>query len=101
LSDRRAFSSTFGLVAPVGFIECQAPASVLLERAARRADDPRRVSDADAAVVRRELGSFEPLDEVSADAHVALRADRPVGQVVGDVDAVLDRRLEHRGRDAT
>jgi hypothetical protein len=42
---------------------------------------------------RREQSSWEPLDEVSADAHVALRTDRPIEQITGDVLALLDRRL--------
>jgi predicted kinase len=78
---------------PLLYIECQAPRAVLAERAAHRERDPQRVSDADAAVVRQELGSWEPLDEVPGSAHVALRTDRPLEQVLGDVLALLDQRL--------
>jgi predicted kinase len=78
---------------PLLYIECQAPRAVLAERAARRERDPQRVSDADVAVVRRELESWEPLDEVAANGHLALRTDRPLEQVLGDVLALLDQRL--------
>jgi hypothetical protein len=55
--------------------------------------DPQPVSDADVAVVLREQQKWEPLDEVPANAHLALRTDRPLDQTVGDVLALLDRRL--------
>jgi aminoglycoside phosphotransferase family enzyme/predicted kinase len=92
-ADREAFCSALGDVVSLLFIECQAPRTVLAERAARRGRDPHRVSDADPAVVLRELDSWEPLEEVPAGAHLALRTDRPVAQVAGDVLALLDRRL--------
>jgi predicted kinase len=93
-ADRRSFTSALAAAAPLVFIECQAPAAILAERAARREHDPGRVSDADADVVLRELGAWEPLDEVPAGAHFALRTDRPIEQIVADVLALLDRRLQ-------
>jgi uncharacterized protein len=94
LADRRAFAAAAGATGtPTLFIECQAARAVLAERAARRETSPRRVSDADAAVVRREQQTWEPLDEVPASAHLALRTDRPLDHVLGDVLALLDRRL--------
>lgn len=92
LVDREAFASTFGRAAPLLFVECQAPGAVLARRAARRDRDPDRVSDADAAVVRREAGSWEPLDEVPARGHVALRTDRELREIVDDLLALVDRR---------
>jgi predicted kinase len=91
--DRRAFGAAFASAARVLFIECDAPSAVLAARAARRERDHQRISDADPAVVQREQHSWEPLDEVPADAHLALRSDRPVEEIVGDVLALLDRRL--------
>lgn len=91
--DREAFASRFRGAAPMLFIECQAPRVVLAERAARRARDPQRVSDADVAVTLREQQAWEPLDELPAAAHIVLRTDRDVDQIVGDVLALLDRRL--------
>jgi aminoglycoside phosphotransferase family enzyme/predicted kinase len=91
LADRQAFTSALGAAAPL-FIECQAPRAILAERAACRGSDPHRVS---------ELGSWEPLDEVAATAHLALRTDRPLEHIVGDVLALLDRRLLDRAWSAT
>ncbi len=93
LADRRTFAAEFDSAAPLIFIECQAPRAVLARRAARREQDRERVSDADPAIVLRELGSWEPLDEVRASAHLALRTDRPIEEILGDVIALLDRRL--------
>jgi uncharacterized protein len=92
LADRRAFSAALDGAAPVLFIECQAPPAVLAQRAAERAPDPRRVSDADVAVALREQRAWEPLDELPAARHIALRTDRDLEQVVGDALALLDRR---------
>ena len=91
--DRQAFAASFGRAAPVLFIESAAPRSVLIERAARRTPDRNRVSDADVSVVLREQQAWEPLDEVPGSAHLTLRTDRSIREIVGDVLALLDRRL--------
>jgi hypothetical protein len=44
-------------------------------------------------VVMRELESWEPLDEVPAEAHVALRTDRSLDDELEDLLALLDRRV--------
>ena len=93
LADRRSFAAEFNAAAPVVFVECMAPPGVLAERARLRAHDRERVSDADVAIVMCEQHAWEPLDEVPAGAHMALRSDRPVEQIVSDVLALLDRRL--------
>jgi aminoglycoside phosphotransferase family enzyme/predicted kinase len=100
LADRDAFRSAFGSRAPLLFIECQAPGRVLVERAARRDRQRERTSDADVAVVARERGKWEPLDEVPAGGHLVVRTDRPLEEIVGDVLALFDRRLAnlHLGR---
>lgn len=92
-SDRQTFAHAFAQDGAVLFIECQAPRSVLERRAAHRESDPKRVSDADATVALRGQREWEPLDEVAASAHLAVRTDRDLEQVVGDVLALLDRRL--------
>jgi uncharacterized protein len=97
LVDRQAFAATFADAAPVLFIECDAPRSVLVERAARRVRSRNRVSDADVSIVLREQHAWEPLDEVPGSAHLALRTDRPIREIVGDVLALLDRRLLELG----
>jgi predicted kinase len=92
-ADRASFRSAFAARAPVLFVECLAPAAVLAKRAAVRASDPARVSDADPQVVQDLLGDWDALDEVGPDEHLALRTDRPQEEVVGDVIALLDQRL--------
>jgi predicted kinase len=95
-ADRRVFGSALGMTLPAVYVECQASRAVLAQRAACRERDPRRISDANTAVVRRETASWEPLDEISAGEHVVTRTDRPLDQIIGDVIALLDRRLEIR-----
>jgi hypothetical protein len=51
------------------------------------------VSDADVTIALREQRAWEPLDEVPAPAHIALRTDRRLDEIVGDALALLDRRL--------
>jgi aminoglycoside phosphotransferase family enzyme/predicted kinase len=92
-ADRDAFAGTFGNAAPLLFVECRAPARVLAERAAHRDSQPRRVSDASLSVVMRERSTWEPLDELPAEAHVMLRSDRHVEAQLEDLRALLDRRI--------
>jgi uncharacterized protein len=103
--DREAFAQAFAdasrdssMAAPALFVECQAPMHVLAQRAARRDRQPRRFSDASLAVVVRESSAWEPLDELSPEAHVTLRADRSVEAQLEDLRALIDRRI---GRLAT
>ena len=93
LADREAFVAAFGAPARALFVECRAPRAVLAQRASIRTRDPGRVSDADVSVALREARSWEPLDEVPAEAHLTLRTDRPVERIVDDVMALLDGRL--------
>jgi uncharacterized protein len=88
---RAAFAETFGGRAL--FIECLAPAAVVAERAARRELDPERVSDATAEIAALQRAEFEPLDEVAPAAQLALRTDRPVDELVAELEAWLDARL--------
>jgi predicted kinase len=91
--DRQALAEPFGDAAPLLFVECRAPVEVLAERAARRDREPRRVSDASLSVVVRESSTWEPLDELPAEAHVTLRTDRRVEAQLEDLRALLDRRI--------
>jgi aminoglycoside phosphotransferase family enzyme/predicted kinase len=92
-ADRDAFADAFAGAAPLLFVECRAPARVLAERAARRDGKPGRVSDASLSVVVRESSTWEPLDELPAEAHVTLRSDRRVEAQLEDLRALLDRRI--------
>ncbi len=96
LEDRRTFAAALDAPGPTVFVECRAPGAVLAERGSRRDRGPRGISDASAAVVVREIESWEPLDEVPAWAHLALRTDRPLDDVIGDALMLLDRRLFER-----
>jgi uncharacterized protein len=89
-SDRDAFAHACLVAAPVVFVECLAPADVLAERAVRRERSPGHVSDATLPVVMRERSTWEPLGEVPARSHIALRTDRPVGSVAADLIRLLD-----------
>jgi aminoglycoside phosphotransferase family enzyme/predicted kinase len=97
-SHRDAFRAGYGLEGPQPvFVECRAPAAVVAERAAGRMGEPGRVSDATPEVAARLLGELEPLDEVPAGAHAAVRTDRPVEATADDVLAALDARLARGG----
>ena len=90
-ADRDAFADAFG--AEALFVECTAPAVVVAKRAARRQLDPERVSDATPAIAARQRGEFQPLDEVPPRAHLTLRTDRPVGELLAEIEAWLDLRV--------
>jgi aminoglycoside phosphotransferase family enzyme/predicted kinase len=75
-------------------IECRAPAGVLRARARVRDRVGRGSSDADATVVERLMGDWDPLDEVASGNHLVVRTDRNTDDVIDDIVALLDRRLE-------
>ena len=88
-SHRAAFSETFGDASL--FVECRAPRSVVEQRARSRESDPARVSDATAGIAAAQATEFEPLDEVPATRHLLMRTDRPLAQIVLDLETALDR----------
>lgn len=93
-SDREAFAEGLGnQPAPRLFIQCVAPAGVLADRAASRTTQPNQASDAPSELAARQALEFEPLDEVTADEHLVLRTDRPVAELMDEVEARLDARL--------
>ena len=77
-ADRDAFTSAFAAAAPLLFVECCAP-------------------DAGPRGVAGERSSWEPLDEVSPDAHLTLRSDRPVEDLAADMLGLLDQRIGRLG----
>ncbi|MGZ4220635.1 MAG: bifunctional aminoglycoside phosphotransferase/ATP-binding protein [Solirubrobacteraceae bacterium] len=93
-ADRDSFSAAFESRAPLLFVECKAPLSVLSARGSAREHGQPLVSDAGLGVVLREHAAWEPLDELPANAHLLLRTDRRLQQTLGDLLALLDRRLE-------
>jgi uncharacterized protein len=91
-SHREAFAEGFGPGAPDVYIECRAPAAVLQQRARKRQEDPSHVSDATPEIAAALRHEFEPLDDVPPERHFTLRTDRPAGDVVADLVALLDER---------
>jgi len=100
-ADRDAFASAFTHTAPAVFVECVAPGSVLVQRAAGRERQPGNASDASPAVVERERLAWEPLVDVEADDHLVVRSDRPLGAIIADVCALLDLRVARLAARAT
>lgn len=72
-------------------VECRVPAAEAVARARAREHYPERESDATAGVAARPVASWTALDEVPADRHLVLRADRPPWELVRDLAAWLDR----------
>ena len=77
-ADRDAFAARFDAAAALLFVECCAP-------------------DAGLRGVAGERSSWEPLDEVTPQAHLTLRSDRPVEDLTADVLALLDQRIGRLG----
>ena len=99
LRDRQAFATGLGSSpVPVFFAQCMAPAEVLLERAAAREGEPGAVSDAGPAIVERQLRELEPLREVPGYLRAELRTNRPLEEVVVELEAQLDRLLGGKPR---
>lgn len=75
------------------FVECRAPHDLLLRRIGERAAVRERISDADEAVLDRQLAEFEPLDEVPATERAELVTERPPEELVNEVEAFVDHTL--------
>jgi hypothetical protein len=90
---RDAFMATCPSHARVHYVQCHAPAAVLIDRATAREHDPMAVSDATAEIVDREQAAFEALDEVAAGHRLTLDTDRPTSAAVDELLAWLDGRL--------
>lgn len=89
--ERAAFFAALGTDREASFfVECRAPRSVLLERARQRELDPRRVSDADSEVVRKQLAAFEPFDEIAGEARIVLSTELPPGELAVAVERAID-----------
>jgi uncharacterized protein len=77
--------------AQILFVECRAPAEMLAARVRTRESEPDRVSDADPGIVDRQLAEMEPLEEVPARQRTHLTTDAPVQDLLGEVEAFVDR----------
>jgi hypothetical protein len=66
----------------------------MVQRAQRRLADPARESDAGPELSLSQLALFEPLDEVPATQHVVLRTERPVEDLIDELEEIVDERAE-------
>jgi uncharacterized protein len=93
-AERDAFRDGLGdRVAPVLFVECQAPRDVLLDRVRQRAPDPERVSDADAAIVERQLAELDPLAEISEERRAVIATEVSPDRLAVEVELLVDARI--------
>jgi predicted kinase len=76
---------------PLLFVECRASPGVLLARVSARQRESGRISDADAAVVRRQLEEHEPLDEVPEGARAELLTKAPIDELVATIEGFVDQ----------
>jgi predicted kinase len=96
--ERDAFRAGFGHPdARLLFVECRASAQLLAARVDIRTSKPKRVSDADQAIVERQLDESEPLHEVPPRQHIQLTTDAPVQEVLEEVEAFIDGTMEDAG----
>lgn len=70
-------------------IECDAPSSLLMRRAEARLEAARSPSDADAAVVLRQLGERDPLEGRWARHRLSLRTDISLDRQVAEVESFV------------
>lgn len=74
-------------------VRCDVPLEVALARAARRMDDPERISDADPQIVAEQHRSFQPLEELTPGSVIELATTYPLNVQVDEVTRAIDRRL--------
>ncbi|MGH2984585.1 MAG: AAA family ATPase [Solirubrobacterales bacterium] len=90
--ERDAFRAGLGdSSVPTLFVECRAPAEILKARVGARASEPERVSDADVAIVERQLAELEPLEEVPARERSQLFTDAPTRKLLTEIESFVDR----------
>jgi uncharacterized protein len=95
--ERDAFRAGLGHPFPrLLFVECRAPAEVLAARVDTRTSKPDRVSDADQAIIEQQLDELEPLQEVPRRQRIQLTTEAPVQELLGEVEAFVDRLIEGR-----
>jgi aminoglycoside phosphotransferase family enzyme/predicted kinase len=72
-------------------VRCEVPLELIRRRAARRLQDPQRISDATPQIAEEQYRSFEELDELPEDSVLRLDTSRPVDIQVVDVARAVDR----------
>jgi uncharacterized protein len=95
-AERTSFRAGLGgQPAPTLFVRCTAAPEVLRARVRGREHDSSRVSDADTAILDRQREESEPLLDVPDAARADLDTEAPPEQLVGEVEAFLDRIILH------
>lgn len=95
-ADRSAFAESFAGAAPVVFVECIAPRSRRVARAAARERDGDSRSDATAALVAGKTFAWEELSGEPDSGHVRLSTAGAVEAQLADLTARLDRLADPR-----
>jgi uncharacterized protein len=92
--ERAAFLGALGeRRIPLLFVICRASEEVLLARARAREREPGRVSDADAAIVARQLAEFEPPREIASEERAELVTEATPQELATDLEALVDARI--------
>jgi aminoglycoside phosphotransferase family enzyme/predicted kinase len=92
--EREAFLAGLGPnSAPLLFVECRASDETLRDRVRRRALDADRVSDADTAVLRRQLAARKPLEEIPRSRRAEFVTEAEPTLLASELEALLDARL--------
>jgi aminoglycoside phosphotransferase family enzyme/predicted kinase len=93
-AERDEFRAGFGdLPGPLLFVECRAAPEVLRARVRERGLERVRVSDADEAVLERQLTELEPLEEVPPERRTGLATDAAPDELVSEVEAFVDQAI--------
>ena len=88
---RAVFAEALGAAhAPVTFVQCHVPQELALARARERENSIASISDATADVAGQLWTAWAPLDEVTPEHHLIVRADREMALVADEVERCLD-----------
>ncbi len=88
---REAFRAGLDDSVEMLFVECRAPAELLAARVRNRESDPHHISDADLAVLERQLAESDPLEEIPARQRIQVRTEALIEDLLGEVEAAVDR----------
>lgn len=76
-------------------VRCEVPLDLAVARAARRMDDPQRVSDATPEIVEGQFHAFEELDERSEASTLRLDTTQTLGMQLAAVARAVDATAAH------
>ena len=84
---RSAIAMAARIGAPILFVECHAGEDETIRRIRERASRPGAVSDAGVEVYLRHLSDFVPLDEIGPECKIQVDTERPLHEIVGEIEA--------------